>query len=324
MTKKDLTRRSVLRTGAVAAGLGSMGSASALLDDDSTDDDLDPASVDVDEELASAERLPPSDMTDVRPGLESVSAEDASVPERASGISPGSMLFITRADSSGTAGCTANFVWRGADGTLYLGSAGHCFLPSDADAGQNAGGSYDTSQVTVEVCLDCTFGGLTALSGLEGTVMELGAVAYARQSQDGDDVGNDFGLVEIPAAAEDLVAPAMPTFGGPTEEGAVDLGEDVCHYGNGVAFGETFVTKPRTGAGVGNFDDGSWLAELAASPGDSGSAVQGCRVGSTGIQGVEAAGILTHLTAAGVAGTNETKAEEMATQAGLDVEPVLV
>lgn len=326
--KTDLTRRAVLRTGALTVGLGSVGSASALGTEATTDTVGDLANtLDTDDEL-EARQIPPSDLTGVVSQLDTVSPANASLPERASGISPGSQLFITRADSSGTAGCTANFVWQGADGTLYLGAAGHCFLPSGAAADQNAGGSYDSSQVTTKVCIDCTFGGATALNGLRGTVVELGGVAYARQSQDGDEVGNDFGLVAIPASAEDLVNPAMPTFGGPTEEGFVNAGEDICHYGNGVVFGETFVTKPRTGVGISNSkNDGQWLAELAASPGDSGSAVQGCRPTLTGIQGVEAAGILTHIVtglSSGVAGTNVAKAERMATQASLDIEPMLV
>jgi hypothetical protein len=79
----------------------------------------------------------------------------------------------------------------------------------------------------------CTFGGGTALSGLEGETVELGDVVYARQSRDGDDIGNDFGLVEIPSDAEHLVDPSMPTWGGPTERGEVNVGETVVRYGNG-------------------------------------------------------------------------------------------
>lgn len=313
--RHDITRRAVLKTSALAVGLGGVGTASARGEETAENDgELD------------ARRIPPSDLTGVESQLTTVAA--ASVPERASGITPGSQLFISRADSSGTAGCTANFVWRGADGTLYLGAAGHCFLPDSADADRNAGGSYDSSGVTTKVCVDCTFGGATGLSGLRGQVVELGSVVYARQSQDGTDIGNDFGLVAIPSSAEDIVDPSMPTFGGPTEEGAVNAGEDICHYGNGVGTGETFLTKPRTGVGVSNSSqDGSWFAELAAAPGDSGSAVQGCRVTANGIEGVEAAGILTHLTfgtETGVAGTNLAKAKRMATQANLDIEPMLV
>src|SRR5919204_6063644 len=50
-------------------------------------------------------------------------------PEAARNIGPGSAIIITIPDE-GRFGCTANYVWR--DGTrLYLGAAGHCFLPAD-------------------------------------------------------------------------------------------------------------------------------------------------------------------------------------------------
>jgi hypothetical protein len=50
----------------------------------------------------------------------------------------------------------------------------------------------------------------------------------------------------------------------------------------------------------------------------------------TGPEGVGAAGILTHVafsndpTGSGTAGTNRAKATQMATEAGLDIETVLV
>lgn len=285
---------------------------------------------DVDAADREYERVPCLDVTHAEDDLDTVDAATVP-PEQSSGIGPGSVLFVTREDSSGTAGCTANFAWQGADGTLYLGAAGHCFLPDDADADDNAGGDYDSSGVTTRVCIDCTFGGGTALSGLRGEVVELGDVVYARQSRDGEDIGNDFGLVEIPSDAEQLVDPSMPTWGGPTERGAIEAGESVVQYGNGVGTGEVFLTKNRSGVGVQQDGGaGAWYAELPAAPGDSGSAVQGAAATVSGLEGVEAAGILTHLTVSsdptstGTAGTNRAKAAEMVSQdAGLDVQTVL-
>lgn len=305
----QFTRRAVLRASTAAVSLGAVGTAAATTDGD------DP--------YAGAQRVPCLDVTDYMDDVETVDAATVP-PETVTGIGPGSMLFVERPDSAGVSGCTANFVWRGSDGTLYLGAAGHCFLPDGADASKSAGGSYDASGVTTRVCLDCTFGGQAALSGLQGQVVEVGEVVYARQSQAGVDVGNDFGLVRIPAEAEHLVSPDMPTWGGPTETGFVDGGETLVQYGNGVATGETFLTKSRVGVGVSHDRDaGRWTSELPAAPGDSGSAVQGARTTATGPEGVEAAGVLTHLTATGTAGTNVAKAKEMATQAGLDIEVVL-
>lgn len=310
----DFSRRAVLRAGAATVGLGGIGAASAhggaVGDDEAFDD---------------AERVPPVDVSESEDQLETVSPASVA-PEQSSGIGPGTMLFITREDASGTAGCTANFVWEGADGTRYLGAAGHCFLPTGADADQNAGGDYDSSKVTVRACVDCSFGGTTALTGLvRGEVVELGSVAYARQTLDGTDVGNDFGLVEIPSSADGLVDPSMPTWGGPTTAGAINAGDRVVHYGNGVATGETFVTKNRAGVGVTNDgQNGAWVAELPASPGDSGAGVEVARASGSGLRGEQAAGVLTHLVAGGTAGTNVAKAEELAAEAGLDVSVVTV
>ncbi len=301
-----VTRRSVLRTGAVAAtGLGAVGTASAGGE----------------EPVAGAEPIPCPDVTDAAAGGDTV-APAAVAPETSSGIGPGSLLLVSRGAT--TAACTANFVWDGADGDVYLGAAGHCFLPSAAAATENAGGSFDPGEVTVEVCVDCTFGGAVALNGLPGgRLVELGEVAYARQSADGTGVGNDFGLVRVPTAARDLLDPSMPEFGGPSEVGQVDGGEPVCHYGNAVVFGETFLTKGRVGAGLGSTDD-SWTAGTASAPGDSGAAVQSCQPGLTGLQGVEAVGVLTHASTSGVAGTTLDRAAELATEAGLGVSPRLV
>lgn len=304
----EFTRRNVLRASGLAVSTGALGSASAA-----TTDDTDP--------YASARQIPCLDVTDHMDGIETVDA--SLVPTATTNVGPGSMLFISRPDTTAVSGCTANFVWRDGGGTLYLGAAGHCFLPSSADASQSAGGSYDLTGVQVQACLDCQFGGATALNGLRGTVVDLGEVVYARQSQDGTDVGNDFGLVEIPSDVEHLVSPSMPTWGGPTEPGFVDAGETVVVYGNGVAVAETFATKARAGAGISHDTaTGRWTSGLAAAPGDSGAAVEGAVNGTNGPEGVEAAGVLTHLTATGTAGTNVAKATEMATQAGLDVEVV--
>lgn len=330
----NFSRRAVLQTSAAAFGLGVTGLASAddgavdsgdTVDTDGTLDGTasgdDP---DGDDPFAGAEQVPPSDMTDSEEHLETVSPT-AVPPEQSSGIGPGSMLFITSEDSSGTAGCTANFVWQDSGGTLYLGAAGHCFLPEGESADDNAGGSYDASQVTTRACVDCTFGGAVALSGaVRGQVVELGSVAYARQSDGGTQVGNDFGLVEIPSGAEDLVDPSMPAWGGPSATGDINGGDPVVQYGNGVAAGETFVTKGRTGVGVVNDQQtGSWVAELPAAPGDSGSGVQVAAQGDGGLAGEEAAGVLTHLVVGGTAGTNVAKAKEMAMEAGLDISVVL-
>jgi hypothetical protein len=241
-------------------------------------------------------------------------------PTQATGIGPGSHLLIEgiEGDEDSTFACTANFVWE-SGGRQYLGAAGHCFLPLDKDTSHGTGDQASVSGVRVRVCVaDCSFGGQLGFV-IEGQTVDLGGVAYARQSLGDEDVGNDFGLVEIPASAEHLIRPWMPVFGGPTTSGALDAGDLVCHYGNGVVVGETWPTMGRVGAGVASFEDeGWWWAELAITFGDSGSAVQVCEPGPSGPEGVTAAGILTHL-GAGAFGTTMNRAVEMAREAGLSI-----
>ena len=284
--KDELTRRSLLRaSAATAAGIGGVGTASAT---ETIDGDLD--------RRESAERVP---CLEVEDETETVTVAGG-VPERASGIRPGSQMFITFPDGT-TAGCTANFVWRDGGGDLYIGAAGHCFLPSDKNASANAQRAdesdddvYDVSQLNVSVCVDCTVGGTTGLT-FTGTTIGLGDVTYARQAlPDGSEVGHDFGLVRIPSGAEDAVDPSLPQFGGPSGVSEGDLGTSE-----------------------------SWYAAIRASPGDSGSPLQATEAG-TGVEGGDAAGILTHITATGTAGTTMGRCVEMVqTDIGLGIETVL-
>lgn len=314
---KDISvnRRDVLRASATVVGLGAVSTTTAAADE----------GFDLEEALASAEQLGPADLAGIQEYLEVV--EPAAIPTPVNGLGPGSMLFMMRDGASGTSGCTANFVWEGADGQKYLGAAGHCFLQS-ADVGgtQYDGEGPDLSNVTVQACVDCEFGGAMALAlGLRGTVVELGDVVYARQAaDDGTSVGYDFGVVEIPSEAEHLIDASMPSWGGPSTTGRINTGDPIVQYGNGVVTGETILTKARTGLGAMNDPAaGSWHAALAAAPGDSGSAVQVAAPGGTVLQGEEAAGVLTHITTSGVAGTNVSKAKSMASEAGLDLSVVL-
>jgi len=324
----ELTRRGLLRASAAATvGLGSIGTASAGVPTHGggRPDDLE------------AERIPALEFSDEQLQTEAVSG----TPERATDIRPGSQMFISYPDGT-TAGCTANFIWeqRGS-GQLYIGAAGHCFLPSDRSASRRAatpeekqnGEAYDVKQLEVSVCADCTFGGLTGLAVVGGETISLGDVAYARQvapDSDGgsyEEVGHDFGLVEIPKDKEDVVDPSLPQFGGPTgvSDDAVPEGEPVNQYGAGVANGEVYPTMGSNGVSLGSQDpDGeSWYAGIRASPGDSGSPLQSTAAGD-GVEGEDAAGILTHLTTLGTAGTTMAQCRRMAERdVNLDVSTVL-
>jgi hypothetical protein len=246
----------------------------------------------------------------------------ASVPAASTGIGPGAPLRI-EIEGDGTYGCTASWIFTdGAD--LLLGAAGHCFLPLDVATTHEDGAEvYDRSRTTVSVCVvDCEFGGISSF--LSGGYVELGPLVYARQeSASGEQVGWDFGVAEIPAELEDLVRTTMPVFGGPTDAVEMVSGDQVCHYGNGVAVGEVFLTKARSGLGLFAEPD-AWFAATAAAPGDSGSALQTCATTADGFVGEGAVGTLTHITLAGIAGTTDARSIELAaTDADLALDLVL-
>ena len=243
-------------------------------------------------------------------------------PAMAQNIGPGSHLLIEIPDA-GTFGCTANFVWAG-DSTRFLGAAGHCFVPEGTTATHGDGADYDASGVQVSVCVsNCSFGGQTGFI-VTGDLVRLGPVAYARQTAAEGDIGNDFGVVTIPDSLAAWVRPSMPVFGGPSTVEGVALGQPLCHYGNGVVVGETYLTMARIGVG-GGATAKYWMGDLAAAPGDSGSAVVTCGQSGTSIVGQGAAGVLTHLgiEVGGqhgfVFGTTIGRAIEMATEAGLSL-----
>ena len=245
----------------------------------------------------------------------------APVPDTADGIGPGSALLIT-IPNEGTFICSANFVWA-QGGKRYLGAAGHCFLPGTKTATHGPGKDYDANGVTTRVCVsECLTGG--ELTGLTGAFVALGRVAYARQTGLGGDVGNDFGLVEIPASRAALIRPAMPMWNGPSVSGTLAAGDLACHYGNGVAVGEVFPTKGRVGVGL-RTNPTFWAADTAAAPGDSGSALATCVSDGAGLHGVKAIGILTHIAPGqgGIVGTTMSRAVAMAAEAKLQISPVL-
>lgn len=246
-----------------------------------------------------------------------VTVSAASVPQQSTGIGPGARLLVD-IEGEGTFGCTASYVFESGS-TLLLGAAGHCFLPADVPSTHGTG--YDGSRTSVQVCVSgCSFGGQTGFV-LEGEMVDLGALRYARQETGaGDQLGWDFGVVEIPAELHDQVRTTMPVFGGPTRAGTLTTGDLVCHYGNGVVLGEAYPTMGRSGAGL-LADDDVWFAGTAASPGDSGSAVQTCTTDGEGLSGVAAVGTLTHVTPLGVVGTTNAQAVEMAEDdAGLSLQ----
>lgn len=238
----------------------------------------------------------------------------APLPADATGIGPGSMLITTIEGVDYL--CTANWVWR-SGGAHYLGAAGHCFLPEDRTSTHGAGRDYDASGVRVRVCVaDCGFGGQLGFL-LTGTLVDLGEVAYARQTRDGFAIGNDFGVVRIPDHLVSSIRREMPVWGRAAAVGELQPGDLTCHYGHASALGEVFVTKARVGVGIVTMPDGSWRSAVASNQGDSGAAVATCRVVNGDIEASSAFGLLTHLSGTGVAGTTVPRAVQLAAEASL-------
>ena len=159
----ELPRQQALAASAAAAtvGCGATGSASAETDGTS-----------------GAEPIPCLDVTGLPDEMETVEAASVA-PATASGIGPGSFLLVSHDGT--TAGCTANFVRDSATGDVYLGAAGHCFLPGDSRphgasaAPAERGDSSGLRRLRLRRC-DGPQG---------GRVVEPGGVAYARQFGDG-------------------------------------------------------------------------------------------------------------------------------------------
>lgn len=271
---------------------------------------------------------PRVDVSDLAAPASVLTEEELVSPEAASDIGPGSALLIT-IPNEGRFGCSANFVWTSKGNRRYLGAAGHCFLPEDRTSTHGAGADYDASGVIVQVCIaNCDKGFRTGIVD-EGTWLTLGKVAYARQqSAAGDAIGFDFGVAEIPRKIEGVVRTSLPVWGGPNSSAhQLTLGDYGCHYGNGIAAGELYVTKARVGLG-GISDDEAWAGDFAGAPGDSGSGMVACTQSGTTFVGQGAVGILTHLgfwvspTTGGhgvVLGTNVNQAVRLAAEAKLSL-----
>jgi hypothetical protein len=249
------------------------------------------------------------------------------LPEDAVGIGPGSPI-LTTIPGEGTFICTANFVYKSGS-NYYLGAAGHCFLPEGKKATHGSGADYNAGSVVTEVCVDfCHFGG--ELTGLLGDFVRLGSVAYARQTGPGGDIGNDFGLVQVPASLVGSLRPELPMWEGPTgANGAEGTGKVLAHYGNGIDAGTFMPSKGRLGTSLNDGIASSWQGNLEINGGDSGSPVVHTTIDAStdAVTGAAALGIVTHGLITGAVplawGTSITQAISMATEANLSLTLVL-
>lgn len=253
------------------------------------------------------------------------------------GIGPGAPMYVQWDGNRNSVGiCTANYAWKDQDAKLWLGAAGHCFLPEGVT---NNAGTYNYARTEVWVCRsDCVLGGTAGAqaffewqAGAPLDIVKLGAVGYARQNG----VGQDFGFVAIPSALTGDVEPEMPGFGGPYANNPNGfIGDLYFHHGNGIATSETAATKSRIGVGDGDGGDKtSWVMLGISYGGDSGSAVNSISLQTAnggipvGPNNPDARGLLTHgaiqpLPLIGAAplpisfGTTVAQAQAMANEGG--------
>jgi hypothetical protein len=333
MSDKEFSRRSLIKASAGTLGVAGLSGVSAATNTD--------ASEEVDH--GSLEQLGPADITGtaLEENIETVSAGDLDPVN--TGIGPGSPLLMD-ISGGGRALCTANFVWENTNNDeLYLGAAGHCFL--NGDASESGGGKVDVNKYisNVQVLTSSATGGAAQLIGGGAPpvreAVDLGEIVYARQRKGTTEVSEDFGIVKIPdSIPREAIKPSMPVWGGPIVAGDdISAGDPVVQYGNAVGFGETLVTRNRTGVGglpSSAYPGGHWTAAFPSAPGDSGSAVQIARTTGTGLEGYKAGGILTHLVAAAststgpappTAGTTVEKCKRMAKRdAGISLDIMTV
>ena len=161
------------------------------------------------------------------------------------GVRPGAIV------NSDVGQCTFNFLFQGADGDRYMGTAGHCILgesPIGGDVGEQS-----WARGAGPVATDA--GGA-----------RIGEFAYAILQDP-----KDFALVRldpgVPASAQ------MCHFGGPTGTNSDLTNSPVVleHFGNGVAIGS--VLPARTHLATSMPDPDHVFADGLALPGDSGSGV---------------------------------------------------
>ncbi|SRR5581483_1738227 len=134
-------------------------------------------------------------------------------------------------------GCTMGWVFRDANGTFYVSTAGHC----------------------------ATLGGRESVAGLG----EFGTVVV----QEAAGLGADFALIQVDAADQGLVNPTMLHFGGPTGAAMADVpGAAYAFYGWGVDTSGSDATRARVDPELAPpVDFLSWAGHVSS--GDSGSPV---------------------------------------------------
>jgi hypothetical protein len=166
---------------------------------------------------------------------------NAPAAPRVTAIQPGAQV------STPVGNCTLNYVFQEADGTKYIGTAGHC-----AHTGQVA----------------------RTLSPNR----EIGPVVWRENSAA---PGIDFALIRIDPARYAEVEPAVRMYGGPTgvtSASETQIGDLLEVTGYGIVFGAAETTRHRVGILLSDSDH-EYVADMIAVNGDSGGPVLHSRTG---------------------------------------------
>jgi hypothetical protein len=185
------------------------------------------------------------------------------------GVRPGALVETDKG------ACSFNFLFRGADGHRYIGTAGHCILGESPVGGEDAG--------------ERTWAPGAGPVARDSEGSRIGEFAYAVLQDP-----KDFALIRldpsVPASAQ------MCHFGGPTGTNA-DMPSTptlLHHYGNGLLIGD--VLPARSALALGMPDPDHVFATGVVVPGDSGSGIissDGRAVGVVVALGVALGGIGT-------------------------------
>ena len=179
--------------------------------------------------------------------IEVPTASPVNVAGSCPGVRPGAIV------ESDTGQCTFNYLFHGADGERYMGTAGHCVLgegPTGGDVGER------------------TWAPGTGPEARDSAGNRVGEFAYALLEDP-----KDFALIRLDAGVE--ANPQMCHFGGPTgiNDDMPGLFEPTVlqHFGQGVGLGLT--VPGRSAVALGMPDADHVYAEGVVVPGDSGSAI---------------------------------------------------
>ena len=167
------------------------------------------------------------------------------------GVRPGAVVR----SEAGT--CSFNFLFVGSDGGRYMGTAGHCVLPTDVESEEAwPAGSGPVAR--------------------DGTGARVGEFAYAVLRSP-----MDFALVRLDPGVE--ASPQMCWFGGPTYLNDTTPATPVIlnHYGNGQLIGD--LLPARSAVALGMPEPDHVFAVGLALPGDSGSGLMSADGGAVGV-----------------------------------------